>query len=140
MAYSATYLYNWRRQQQNKRAAEQRKVERLNGEIDRLDRAYKTLKQLKNNEAKQLKNNTKAKKATDGYDWRGDNKNKFDNIFESTNQEQAKNFYNAIDDMMDEINMEIWRKKNQRSSSWGIIGACDSTIRYIGTLIANLTN
>lgn len=131
MAYSASELYSMRRRKYNEINTHTNNINRLEDEIERLERAHTSLKNLKNGDAKQLVEDTKVKNATKGYSWRGKNKNNFDEIFETEINSEAKRFRNDIDDMMEEISSAKWSKY------WKVVGEkskrtrCYSSIAWI---------
>lgn len=120
--------------------SEQAKIDRLEGEIERLRNAYNRLDDLEGGEAKDLKDKTKVKDATTGYDWRGNNKNKFDYKFDDEIYPNAKELKKYIDDLKDQINWEIYERKSQINSSEGLIGSCKNAINWLWTSIKNLWN
>ena len=119
---------------------EEKKIEQYEEEIYRLQKAYDRLDTLEGGDAKDLKDKTKVKNATTGYDWRGKNKNDFDNMFESDIYPDAKEFKDYIDELKDDINWAIHERYVKINESDGIIGGLKSGISWLKTCIRNLWN
>lgn len=120
--------------------SEQQKIEQLEEEIDRLQKAYSRLDTLEGGDANDLKKKTKVKNATTGYDWRGKNKNDFDDLFDSNIYPDAKEFKDYIDGLKDQINWAIHERQVKINDSDGIIGSLKSGISWLKTCIWNLWN
>ncbi len=128
------------RANERKITSEQRKIDRLEGEIERLQRAYEILDAVEGGVATDLKEKTKVKNASSGYDWRGENKDKFDSMFEDEIYPDAKDLKGYVDDLKDRINWEIHERKSDIYASEGIIGGCKRAISWFSTCIRNLFN
>lgn len=134
-SYRSSIRYN-----NNRISSEQGKIERLEGEIERLQNAYSILDTVENGVAAELKTKTKSKNASSGYDWRGENKDKFDSMFEDEIYNDAKDLKDYVDDLKDRINWEIDERRSDIYSSEGIIGSCKRAISWLNTCLTNLFN
>lgn len=120
--------------------SEERKIEQLEDEIYRLQNAYNRLDTLEGGDAKDLKDKTKEKNATTGYEWRGKNKNDFDEMFVGSINPDAKDFKDYIDGLKDQINWAIHERRVKINESDGIIGGLKNGISWLRTCIRNLWN
>lgn len=119
---------------------EENRINNLEDEIYRLKNAYNRLDNLENGAAKELKDKTKVKTATGGYKWRGENKDKFDNMFDGEIYPDAKDLKDYIDGLKDSINWKIQEKQSEIYKSQGLIGSFKSSINWFKTAIVNLWN
>lgn len=109
----------------------------LNEQIERLKMAKSKIQTEKSTFAA-VKSSTNSV-INSGYEWKGDTYDTFSDDG-STLSDDCKYFYNAIDDVVDDINYKIRDLQNQIYDNEGLIGWFKSRINDLWTEIENFFN
>lgn len=120
-----------------------KKNERISGEISRLETAYNKLSDIKKKNlenAEKVKNNTKLDKVAGNVQWRGKYKTQFDNAMKDRATPAAKDFYNSIDDILDEIGTALSNKRGEYSTGFTILDGLNKAWNHVSGVIRNWFN
>lgn len=112
-------------------------------EIRRLETAYNKLGNIKrNNEnnADKVRDNTTLGKVADNVEWRGKYKDQFDNAMKDRATPSAKEFFNSIDDIHDEIGRALSRKRGELETGSIILNRLNRTWNNVVGIIRNWVN
>lgn len=112
-------------------------------EIRRLETAYNKLGNIKrNNEnnADKVRDNTTLGKVADNVEWRGKYKDQFDNAMKDRATPSAKEFFNSIDDIHDEIGRALSRKRGELETGSIILNSLNRTWNNVVGIIRNWVN
>ena len=138
LEYTEDYCRNRKAYEEQKKRNLENQNARLNAEISRLENAERRLKTLEKENAEGLK--SRVNKAKDGFEWRGQYKNKYDEIIDSESSNSARHCVSEINNMRDQINLAIHNRRSQIYSNNGLIGECQKMIDYWWTSLKNLFN
>ena len=143
MANTLDQYQRQRRQTENQIRERTSKNEALKREIDRLQKAYDQMGNIKKNNdvnASLVKSRAKGSYVAGNVAWRGQSKKEFDNIMKDQVEKEAKKFYKSIDDMQDEIGSALSRKKGEFNTGNSILNGLVKTWNYVNGVIRNWTN
>jgi len=119
------------------------KNNRLAGEISRLETAYNKLGDIKRNNfnnADKVRDNTKLKKVADNVEWRGKYKDQFDNAMKDRATPAAKDFFDSIDDMHDEIGRALSSKRGEYDTGSSILNNLNRALNNVVGIIRSWVN
>lgn len=119
------------------------KNNRIQGEISRLEAAYNKLGDIKKNNpdnAKKVKDNSKLKKVADNVEWRGKYKKQFDNAMNDRVSSAAKDFYDSIDEIQDEIGRALSDKKGEYDTGSQVLNGLNRAWNNVAGIIRNWVN
>lgn len=143
MAYTLDY-YKRRLQEKNSEiSARKRKNQKIKVEVDRLQCAYNKLLAIKRRnspDAEFIKQQVKVDKLAPSVAWRGNSKKTFDNIINNDAKDVAKDFYNSIDRMLDQVGTELHRKKGSYDSGISALNALNKGKNWLESVIRNWVN
>ncbi len=109
-----------------------KKNNEIQNNVDRLEKAYKQLKSLKENEIKQLKNDAKLKNCIGTVAWRGEYKVYFDGEMDFLVREDIPNhFIPRIDEMLKQLNQIKTAMQKKKKSVSDIINDLNKELKKI---------
>lgn len=124
-------------------ASQRAKNNRIAGEINRLETAYNKLGNIKRNNAsnaEQVRDNTKLNKVAGNVEWRGKYKDQFDNAIKDRATPAAKDFFDSIDEMQDEIGRALDRKRGEYNTGSSILNGLNRAWNNVAGIIRNWVN
>lgn len=124
-------------------ANRRRQNERISGEIARLESAYKKMGKIKRDNADnadKVRDNSKLNKVAGNVEWRGKYKDQFDNAMKDRVTPSAKDFFNSIDDMQDEIGRALDRKRGEYNTGSSILNGLNRAWNNVSGIIRNWFN
>lgn len=119
------------------------KNERISGEISRLETAYNKMGKIKRdnaNNAAKVRDNTKLNKVAGSVEWRGKYKDQFDNAIKDRASPAAKDFFDSIDDMQDEIGRALDRKRGEYDTGSSVLNGLNRAWNNVSGIIRNWFN
>lgn len=136
--------YKWERQDlENKIYNRRIKNQRIAGEISRLQAAYNKLGDIKRNNiesAEKVKNNTKLNKVANDVAWRGKYKDRFDRVMKDSATPAAKDFFDSIDEIHDEIGRALSAKRGEYDTGSTILNGLNRAWNNVVGIIRNWGN
>ncbi len=142
----AKTLNDYRREKsnlQNQIYSQKQKNKKIADEISRLEAAYNKLGNIKRNNfdnADKVRDNTKLKKVADDVEWRGKYKNQFDNAMKDRATPAAKDFFNSIDAMHDEIGRALSNKRGEYDTGSALLNGLNRSLNRVSGIIRNWFN
>lgn len=116
---------------------------RISGEIARLESAYKKMGKIKRDNADnadKVRDNSKLNKVAGNVEWRGKYKDQFDNAMKDRVAPSAKDFFNSIDEMQDEIGRALDRKRGEYNTGSSILNGLNRAWNNVSGIIRNWFN
>ena len=116
---------------------------RISGEISRLQAAYDKMGKIKRDNldnADKVKDNTKLNKVAGNVQWRGKYKDQFDNAMKDRATPAAKDFFDSIDAMQDEIGRALDRKRGEYNTGSSILNGLNRAWNNVAGIIRNWVN
>ena len=117
--------------------------ERISGEISRLETAYNKMGKIKRDNAynaDKVRDNTKLNKVAGDVEWRGNYKDQFDKTMKDRATPAAKEFFDSIDDMHDEIGKALDRKRGEYDTGFSILNGLNRSWNNVTGIIRNWFN
>ena len=117
--------------------------ERIAGEISRLETAYNKLGDIKRNNADnadKVRDNAKLNKVASNVEWRGKYKDQFDNAMKDRVTPAAKDFFDSIDEMHDEIGRALSSKRGEYDTGSIILNGLNRAWNNVVGIIRNWVN
>ncbi len=117
--------------------------ERIAQEIERLEKAYNKLGDIKRHNwdnADKVRDNTKLDKVAGNVAWRGKYKDQFNNAMKDRATPAAKDFFKSIDDMHDEIGSALSRKRGEYDTGSSILNGLNRAWNNVSSIISNWVN
>lgn len=124
-------------------SSQKAKNKKIGEEIRRLETAYNKLGDIKrNNEnnADKVRANTTLDKVANNVEWRGKYKDQFDNAMKDRATPSAKEFFNSIDDIHDEIGRALSRKRGDLETGSSFLNSLNRTWNNVVGIIRNWVN
>lgn len=141
MAYTLDYYKNWLQNTIAEINERKRKNSQILEDVELLERAYNTIGNLKRYNSVNAKDVQKnATKVASNVAWRSKAKNDFDGILDDSVKSAAKEFYNSIDDMHDELSQAIAQKRGELDSGSFIINSLNKSKEWIEGVIRGWVN
>lgn len=109
-------------------------------DVDRLKTAYDKLKKLKDNDANALKKDLKRSVCIGELQWKSNVCNEFNRWMDENIKRNANDFYDSIDDMLDQLNKAISKKKSQKTTGLKSIDRLNKSYNDVCTAISNFFN
>lgn len=131
------------RQKQWEADNRRRTNQRIKNEVDALQRAYNEIGKIKrdyNDNAARVKKDASLKYVAPSVAWRGSMKNSFDNAMKGRVERGAKNFYDSIDRVHDQIGTALARKKGEYDTGVGILNGLNRSVSWLQGVIRNWVN
>lgn len=136
--------YKWEKRNLEAQISSQKaKNKRIAGEIKRLETAYNKLGDIKRNNynnADKVRNSIKLSKVANNVEWRGKYKDQFDNAIKDRATPAAKDFFNSIDDMQDEVGRALSRKRGEWNTGSSILNGLNRAWNNVSGIIRNWVN
>lgn len=132
-----------KRSLENQISARKSKNKKISGEISRLQTAYDKLGKIKKenfDNADKVKTNIKLNKVAGNVAWRGKYKDQFDNAIKDRAVPSAKDFYESIDEIQDEIGTALSRKKGEYETGSSILNGLNRSWNNVVGIIRNWVN
>lgn len=143
MEYTLDYYKNKRWQterqindQKSKNASIQQQIEQLEAAYDQLG----NIKRFNQQNAQAVIDKAKLSKVADGVEWRGDFKKQFDSVMNNQVSQAARDFYNSIDEIHDEIGTALDRKRGEYDTGSQILNGLNRSWNYFTGIIRNWVN
>lgn len=143
MAYTLEYYKSRQRAVSAQIAARKSSNARIEQDIRALETAYNQLGKIKRSNAsnaQEVKDNAKLSKVAGNVQWRGNSKKKFDSVMNDRVSNSARDFYNSIDAMQDEVGRALDRKRGEYDSGSSILNGLNKTFNNIAGIIRNWVN
>lgn len=143
MAYSLDDYKRFLRNKKNEIVNRREKNKKIKQEIDRLQKAYDDLMDIKRQsypDAEYIKGQVKVNKLAPNVQWRGKAKNDFDKIVNNSAKDAAKSFFNSIDDMLDDVGTALYRKRGEYDTGISILNGLNSSKQWLEGIIRNWVN
>lgn len=143
MAHTLNYYKSRQRYisaQISSRKAKNAKIQR---DIRELESAYEQLGKIKRSNlqnAQTVRDQAKLSKVAGDVEWRGNYKKQFDSIMNDRVSRAARDFYNSIDAMQDEVGRALDRKRGEYDSGSLILNGLNKTLNNITGIIRNWVN
>lgn len=128
---------------QRKISSRKEKNKKLSGEIERLKDAYEKLGKIKRKNTENadlVRDKTKLNKVAKNVAWRGEYKDRFDYSMKYCATPAAKDFFDSIDDMQDEIGKALDRKQAEYDYGIGILNGLNKAWEAVTGTIRNWVN
>lgn len=128
---------------ENQISSRRARNERIAGEVRRLETAYNALGDIKRNNinnADKVRDNTKLKKVADNVEWRGKYKDQFDNAMKDRATPSAKDFFDSIDDIHDEIGRALSSKRGEYDTGFSILNDLNRAWNNVTGIIRDWVN
>lgn len=116
---------------------------KISREISRLQAAYEKMGRIKRenfDNANKVKDNTKLNKVAGNVQWRGKYKDQFDNAIKDRATPAAKDFFNSIDAMQDEIGRALDKKRGEYNTGSSILNGLNRAWNNVSGIIRNWVN
>ncbi len=116
---------------------------RISGEIRRLEAAYDKMGKIKRSNydnADKVRDNTKLDKVAGNVKWRGKYKDQFDNAMKDRATPAAKDFFNSIDEIQDEIGRALDRKRGEYNTGSSILNGLNRAWNDVSGIVRNWFN
>ena len=116
---------------------------RISGEIRRLEAAYDKMGKIKRSNydnADKVRDNTKLDKVAGNVKWRGKYKDQFDNAMKDRATPTAKDFFNSIDEIQDEIGRALDRKRGEYNTGSSILNGLNRAWNDVSGIVRNWFN
>lgn len=116
---------------------------RISEEISRLQVAYDKMGKIKRDNAEnadKVRDNTKLNKVAGNVQWRGKYKDQFDNAMKDRATSAAKDFFDSIDAMQDEIGRALDRKRGEYDTGSSILNGLNRAWNNVAGIIRNWVN
>lgn len=113
------------------------------GQISRLETAYNKLGNIKRHNpdnADKVRDNTKLNKVANDVEWRGKYKDQFDNAMKDRASPSAKDFFDSIDEMQDEIGRALSSKRGEYDTGSAILNGLNRAWNNVSGIIRNWLN
>ena len=124
-------------------SSRKKKNKKIKEEIDRLKDAYEKLGRIKRKNAENadlVRDKTKLNKVAKKVAWRGEYKDRFDYSMKYCATPAAKDFFESIDDMQDEIGKALDKKQAEYDSGIGILNGLNKAWQAVSGTIRNWGN
>lgn len=131
------------RRLENKIYNQKRHNEKIAREIARLEDAYNKLGKIKRDNtynADLVRDKTNLKQVAGNVKWKGNHKNQFDYEMKWVTTSAAKDFFNSIDEMQDEIGRALAKKRGEHDYGVGILNGLNRAWNSVVMTIRNWTN
>lgn len=132
-----------KRELEAKISSQKAKNKRIEGEINRLQTAYNKLGDIKRNNynnADKVRDNIKLSKVANNVEWRGKHKDQFDNAIKDRATPAAKDFFNSIDAMQDEVGRALSSKRGEWDTGSSILNSLNRAWNNVAGIIRNWVN
>lgn len=143
MAYTLDYYKNKKRQTENQIRDRRAQNARIQQEITQLENAYNKLGKIKRtnaNNANAVRDNAKLSKVAGNVQWRGKSKKQFDDVMKNQVPSAAREFFNSIDAMQDEVGRALDRKRGEYDTGSQILNGLNRTLNNLAGIIRNWVN
>lgn len=143
MAYTLDYYKRQLRAKNTEIANRKAKNRKIKQEVDRLQRAYDKLMAVKRRntpDAEFIKQQVKVDKLAPNVKWRGKYKNDFDNLVKNDAKDAAKEFFDSIDKMLDQVGKELYKKKGSYDTGIASLNALNKGKNWLEGVIRNWVN
>ncbi len=143
MAYTLDYYKRQLRAKNTEIANRKAKNKKIKQEVDRLQRAYDKLMAVKRRntpDAEFIKQQVKVDKLAPNVKWRGKYKNDFDNLVKNDAKDAAKEFFDSIDKMLDQVSKELYKKKGSYDTGIAALNALNRGKNWLEGVIRNWVN
>ena len=124
-------------------ADRRRQNARISGEIQRLEAAYDKMGRIKlsnYDNADKVRDLTRLDKVAGNVKWRGNYKDQFDNVIKDWAVPAAKDFFNSIDEMQDEIGRALDRKRGEYNTGSAILNGLNRAWNDVSGIVRNWFN
>ncbi|MBE5872845.1 MAG: DUF5082 domain-containing protein [Lachnospiraceae bacterium] len=128
---------------ENQISSRKSKNARISREIARLEDAYNKMGKIKrnnDNNADKVRDNTKLNKVAGNVEWRGKYKDQFDNAMKDRATPAAKDFFDSIDAMQDEIGRALDKKRGEYNTGSSILNGLNKAWNNVSGIIRNWVN
>lgn len=116
---------------------------KIKKEISRLEEAYNKMGKIKRDNpenADKVRANIKLNKVAGNVEWRGKYKDQFDNAIKDRATPAAKDFFNSIDAMQDEIGRELDKKRSEYDTGSSLLNYLNKAWNTVSGIIRNWIN
>lgn len=136
--------YRWEKSSlEEKIRARKSKNAIISSEISRLETAYNKLGNIKHHNlynADKVRDDTKLKKVAKDVAWRGKYKDQFDNAMKDRATPAAKDFFESIDEMHDEIGRALDAKRGEYKTGSIVLDGLNKAWNNVAGIIRNWVN
>lgn len=132
-------LYKKQREYENARNNYNNTIENLNNKIDRLQPVKDKVSELKERFKNEVLDPDK-KVLDDAKTWKGSTCNHFKDAKRAPIKEENESYYQNLDYILDSMEDELTRLKNEASDKNGLLGKVESWLRTIGNEITKAFN
>ncbi len=132
-----------KRNLENQIYSQRKKNEKISGEIQRLEDAYKKLGKIKRDNAQnadKVRDNVKLKNVANDVAWRGQYKNQFDDVMNDYVKKAGKDFFNSIDEIQDEIGRALDQKRGEYDTGSRVLNGLNRAWNNVAGIIRNWVN
>ncbi|MDD3361671.1 MAG: DUF5082 family protein [Hespellia sp.] len=130
-------LYYQRTMAQRQMQEYQQKCSELDEKIERLRTAKESVASYKNT-VRSMRGTVAGYMSVES--WKGQNYTKYQEAVRDGLTQGFNEYYNQVDNAQDELNLEMARLQNEKSSTLGWLGNVTSTLNNIQTAIRNALN
>ena len=98
------------------------------------------IKRTNANNADAVRDNAKLSKVAGNVQWRGKSKKQFDDVMKNQVPSAAREFFNSIDAMQDEVGRALDRKRGEYDTGSQILNGLNRTLNNLAGIIRNWVN